>query len=306
MPDRPEATGRLRGRVTRAGVAAAALLATVGLLLAPLPPTLLGPWQGKLLDLGHVPLFAVLVVVLRLTFRVSLVWPLLVAVVVAAGAEVVQPRFGRTRDWVDFAGGALGAFSGVAALLAWKSRRSPRRLALFLLLTLALPAWPVAHALPYIRDTIAGRRAFPVLIDFTTDDQQLRWEVKQATVGRDGAVELRPGGDVFSWFAFRPVKGDFRGYGYLCCELEVVGESVDLVTSVRTAAGGGSRTNHAQVGRRYPPGGYVLRFELAALEAWAEKRGEPLDLADVRWIQFFVVKVPAPRTVVMRRVWLER
>lgn len=283
-----------------------ALAGVVALLLAPLPPTFLGPWQGKILDLGHVPLFAALVVVLRLAFRVRLVWPLVAALVVAALAEVVQPHFGRTRDWADFVGGALGSLAGVTAVLAWKSRRSPRRLALFILLTLALPAWPVAVALPYIRDAVAGRRAFPVLIDFSTDDQFKRWETQQASVGRDGTVELRPGGDIFSWVAFRPAKCDFRGYGYLCCELEVVGGPVDWVTSVRTAKADGKHTSRGQVGRRFAPGGHVVRIELASLEAWAEARGEPMNLADVRWIQFFTMNLSAPRTVVLRRVWLER
>jgi hypothetical protein len=269
-------------RILRSLLGLLALAGVVALLLAPLPPTLLGPWQGKILDLGHVPLFALLVVVLRFAFRVPLVWPLLLAVVVAGLAEVVQPRFGRTRDWVDFVGGALGSLAGVTSVLAYQSRRSPRRLALFLLLTLALPAWPVAHALPYLRDTVAGRRAFPVLIDFTTDDQLKRWEVHQASVGRDGTVELRPGGDIFSWVAFRPMKGDFRGYGYLCCEFEVVGESVDWVTSVRTAKADGRHTSHGQVGWRFAPGGHAVRIELASLEVWAANRGEPMNLADVR------------------------
>src|SRR5262245_39449559 len=125
-----------------------ALGGVVALLLAPFPPTLLGPWQGKILDLGHVPLFAVLVVALRFAFRTRLVWPLLVAVVVAGLAEVIQPYFGRTRDWVDFLNGVLGSLAGATAVLAVRHRRSSRRLAFFLLLTLAFPAWPVVHAAP--------------------------------------------------------------------------------------------------------------------------------------------------------------
>ena len=203
----------------------------------------------------------------------------------------------------DFVYGALGALAGATAARAWQHRRSPRRLVIYSALTLALPAWPAAEVVPYVRDTIAGRRAFPVLIDFSTDEQLRRWEVQQAAITRDGRLELLPGDDVFSYGAFRPVKGDFRGYRWLCCEFVVVGGPVDLVTSVRTATGDGRHTSHAQLGRHFAPGDYLVRFDL---ESMAKGAREPLNLAEVRWIQFFVVKIPEPRTVVFRRVWLEQ
>src|SRR5262245_11348990 len=138
-----------RRRFARRLVSPLALAAVAALLLAPLPSAWMGPWQGKILDLGHVPLFAVLVVVLRGTGN-SLGLSLLAAVAVAGVAEVVQPHVGRTGDWGDFARGVLGALAGAAAVRAWQRRRSPRRLAGYLALVVALPAWPVAVALPYL------------------------------------------------------------------------------------------------------------------------------------------------------------
>ena len=68
------------------------------LLLAPLPTGWRAGWREKLLDFGHVPLFAVLVVALRGGLGVRPGWSVLVAVAAAGLVEVIQPAVGRTGD----------------------------------------------------------------------------------------------------------------------------------------------------------------------------------------------------------------
>ena len=286
-------------------IAPGALVAVAALLVAPLPSGFLGIWQAQLLDFGHVPLFAALVVALRVGWGPPLYRALGLALAVAGLAEVVQPWVGRTGDWSDFLRGALGALAGAAAVRGCEARRSRLRLAGYATLALALVAWPVVEIAPYVADTVEGVRAFPVLADCSTDRELLRWQCEQATLTRDadGArLDLLAGPDVFPRAALRLAVSDFRGYRRLCCAFRVVGEPVDLVISVRTGAEGGGST-HAQVGRRYEDGDHVVRLDLAALSARARPR--PLDLADVRYLQFFTVRPPATRTVVLNRIWLE-
>jgi hypothetical protein len=83
----------------------------------------------------------------------------------------------------------------------------------------------------------------------------------------------------------------------------VIGGPLELVISVRTGTGDPRRTTHAQVGRTYAEGDHVVRLDLGALTAAA--RPDPLDLSDVRYVQFFTVRPESPRTVLLSRVWLE-
>lgn len=300
----PGAAGR-RTRPGRGLIAWVALVAVTALLLAPLPPHWLGPWQGRLLDFGHVPLLAALVLALRAGLG-SLPRALLLALGVAALAEVVQPLVGRTGDWIDLLRGSLGALAGAAAIRAYEVRRRPGGALGYSLLAVALPVWPVVEITPYVADTVEGARSFPTLADFSTEHEMLRWECEQATLARDegGArLELAPGPGDFSYAALRPVVGDFRGYRRLCCEFRAVDGPAELFVSVRTGTGGPNGTTHAQVGRRYEAGGHLVRLDLAALREGARPR--PLDLSDVRYVQLFAYKLPQPRTIVLSRVWLE-
>jgi hypothetical protein len=280
-------------------------VATVALLLVPLPADCLGIWQGKLLDFGHVPLFAAFVLALRIGWGLSLGRALALAILSAGLAEIVQPWAGRTGDWADFLRGGLGALAAAAAIRAYKSRKTPLRAAGYLALGFAFVVWPVVEVAPYAIDTVEGRREFPVLAEFSTERDLLRWECTQATLAldADGArLELFSGSGEYSGAALRPAVSDFSGYRRLCWEFRVAGEPADLVVSVRTSAGG-EKTAHAQVGRRYGVGTHVARFDLAAMAA----RGQPspLDLSNVRYVQLFAVRLTETRTVVLHRVWLE-
>jgi hypothetical protein len=304
----PESPAEQRGQRLIARIAAlTAVAATAGLLLAPIPDRLLGVWQGQILDFGHVPLFAALVLALRVGMGSPLWRPLFAAIALAGLAEVVQPFVGRTGDWVDFLRGTLGALSAGAAIRAWESRRARVRACAYLALALALPVWPIIEITPYLTDEMTGRRAFPVLASFSTDHELLRWECEQATLtrGEPGCrVDFLTGPAEYSGVALRPIVCDFRDYRWLCCEFEVIGAPLELATSIRTGMNDPNRTTHTDIAQRCSGGHHIARLDLAAMAA--QGRPEPLDLSDVRSVILFVVRPQESRTIVLTRVWLER
>jgi hypothetical protein len=281
-----------------------AAVAAAGLLLMPRPARWLGVWHGELLDLGHVPLFAALVFILRFGAGLALGRSVLLVVGFAALAEVVQPWFGRSGGWADFLTGALGALAAAAAVRAREARGWAR--VAYAAAAVAAVAWPVAEAAPYLADTFDGREAFPVLADFSTDREFRRWVGDQAELTRAGAglrLDLLPGPEPYSSGALRPVVPDFRGYRWLYCSFEVVGGPLELVFSVRSSVPGRDGTTHAQAEAEYAGGRHIVRLDLAALAARA--RPAPLDLSDVRYVQLFILRPTEMRTVVVSRVWLE-
>src|SRR5262245_22953560 len=81
-------TTRMRARTKALGTAAALALVT-GLLLMPLPRRWEGPWQSKLFDLGHVPLFFALTLFLWRMLNRSWAWALGIALGLGGLAELV-------------------------------------------------------------------------------------------------------------------------------------------------------------------------------------------------------------------------
>jgi hypothetical protein len=280
-------------------------VAALGLLFIPLPTGWLGVWQGQLLDFGHVPLFAVLVAALRTGWGVPLRTALLGAIGLAGLVEVGQPLVGRNGDWADFWRGCAGAVSAAAAIRARDAHRSPLRRAGYAALAVALLAGPVIEVAPYLADTVDGYRAFPVLADFSTDRQLRRWEHDQTALARTeggGRLEFVPGPGEYASAALRPMRADFSGHRWLCAELHVTDAPLDLFVSIRTGMNAGG-TTHVDVEQRYAVGAHVVRLDLAALAV--RGRPAPLDLSDVRYAIFFMIRPREPRAIVLTRVWLE-
>ncbi|QDU24194.1 hypothetical protein [Urbifossiella limnaea] len=189
---------------------------------------------------------------------------------------------------------------------AWDARRGRGGRLSYAVLALGLLVWPVAEVAPYLADTVDGRSTFPTLADFRTEREVRRWVCDQAAVTRDGGagrVILLPGPEPYSSAALRPVVPDFRGHRWLCWAFRVGDRPVTLVVSVRSGAGRGAGTTHVQVERQFLAGDHVLRLDLGDLAP--QTRPAPLDLADVRYVQLFVVRTPEPVTLDVSRVWLE-
>jgi hypothetical protein len=280
-------------------------VAALGLLFAPLPTGWLGVWQGQLLDFGHVPLFAALVVALRTGWGAPLWMALLGAISLAGLVEVGQPLVGRNGDWADFFRGCAGALSAAVAIRARNRCASRARRAGYAALAVTLLAGPVIEVAPFFADTVDGYRAFPVLADFSTDRQLLRWERDQTTLARTeggGRLEFVPGPGEYASAALRPMRSDFSDHRWLCAELHVTDAPLDLFVSIRTGMNAGG-TTHVDVEQRYAVGAHAVRLDLAALAA--RGRPAPLDRSDVRYVIFFVIRPREPRAIVLTRVWLE-
>jgi hypothetical protein len=304
----PRATNHVRLFAAALAVAVVALL-----LLMPLPFAWHGRWQSRLLDLGHVPLFAALTLWLWLVLRGRLLVPVVVSLVVAGLAEIIQPLFGRTGDLLDFVRGALGTFAAAALVRAWQGPRTIGRVAAYVLAALALVAWPLADEGPYLLDAWRGYRAFPTLADFGTAGELLRWDCHQAVLERRpdpdrpggwlGRLDLLPGDNPYPGATLEPILADWTGYRQVCCSFRVDGNALRLVFGVRTASSELGRTTHYQFEKVYAPGEHQACIDLG--RAAGNARPLPLDLARVRYFHVFAYSHDCPATVRLQRVWLE-
>ena len=128
-------------------IALAFLLAA---LLVPLPHVWSTGWHGELLNRLHVPLFALFGLVLP----ARRAW---IAIVIAAIAELVQPWFGRSASFIDFAWGALG----ITAAMLWHAQGLWQRW-IAVLVTIAPPLVWLAQV--HLAQNEAEKQ-FPVLLD---------------------------------------------------------------------------------------------------------------------------------------------
>lgn len=298
-------------------VAAGGLAVVLFLLLVPLPRSWQGGWQGKLLDLGHVPLFAALTLCLWAAFRGPWYWPAAVGVVVAGLGEIGQlllpARMGRTADVPDFLRGAAGALAAGLVIRAWQGPRTRPRLLAHAAAVLLLVAWPVAEVTPWLLDAWEGYRAFPTLCAFDAGGPSRRWQCEQAMLtcvsdptsatGWAGRLEFLPGADEYPSAALEQVVRDWRGYRRLRWSLVVEGGPLTVVFSVRDGPDARGRTSHFQVEQDYTAGAHEGGVDLAPAAARARER--VVDLSNVRWVQVFVYRPKSPRVIRLHRIWLE-
>lgn len=305
--------GEQGGRAAGLAVAGAAVAATAMLLLAPLPRAWEGGWRGQLLDLGHVPLFATLTLTLGREGGGRWHWPTLLALTLAALAEVAQPFLGRSGSVADFLRGAAGVLAAATLLRAARGPRTWPRLVGHGLAALALVALPVGLEAPKLLDAAEGLRDFPTLADFRADRRLLRWECQQAMLTRveapgnpgerAGRLEFRPGPAPYPGATLEHVVRDLRDYRCLCWSFVVEGGPLTLTFSVRGGPDSGGVTSHYQFGREYGPGEHTAVMDLSRAARLGEEG--PLDLADLSWSQVFAVRPREATSVYLLRVWVE-
>jgi hypothetical protein len=302
----------MRARTKALGAAAALALVT-GLLLMPLPHRWEGPWQSKLFDLGHVPLFFALTLCLWLTLNRSWAWALGIALGLGGLAELVQGYFGRTGSLLDFVRDVLGAALAVVVVRAWQGPRTGPRLAGHALAAVALLAWPVADAAPRLLDAYEGYREFPTLADFATPRQMIRWECNQATLRRvpdpgqpsgwSARLELLTGPKQYPGAVLQPVVRDWSGRRRLCCSFTVPDKPLVVVLSVRGRNGAGSSSTHYDFGETYAAGKHTVRLDLDKVARKA--RPGRLDLSGISEVLVFTIRPDQTRILYLNRVWLE-
>jgi hypothetical protein len=276
------------------------------LLLIPLPQSHRYRLVAGLLDLGHVPLMAALAwAMLRVLGRRG--WVLGAAVGLAAGGEFLQwlaPS--RSPDWGDFVHGSIGA------VLAWiwtgPSRGATLRRASA---TAVLLAVPLVDRGPSFYDVAAGHLQFPVLADFSTRAQEMRWSGHGAKVTREqdaighwvGRMTFLPGKNDFPGAEFFPIEPDWSSYRELLLTLEV-DVPIELCVSIkdrRVEQGYAHRFNDR---RRLTPGEQTIRWNLEEVARGAG--AAPLDRTRMDCVNLFVENREQSGSIVIRSLRLEK
>ncbi len=239
------------------------LAALACLLLVPLPNGYRAIWFGDLSDMVHVPLFAIITFLL-----VRFCWPnwrltvVVIAFLLAAGAEVVQPLFGRSASWRDLAYDTVGIAIAMVTLqrqwpLPWRSA-----------LVAALLMWPLAHVGPVLLDGYRAWRSFPVLADFDgpfCDRRWLRKRVRLQPAGGVAVVEFEAAPEQGAGMILLPVVRNWTGYQRLVIDFSFEGEPLLFLISVRDGKKLPPEVPRFDLWRHYQPGKHHVEIDLEEL-----------------------------------------
>lgn len=289
------------------------VLATAALLFMPLPNFWKTPWRSKVLDLGHIPLFALLTICLHRSGILGR-WSVLgLATIIAGVGELAQLAVHRSADVFDFLRGVTGALLAIVWLRVLDRPRNVQRLCGNFALAVALLAWPVADALPKLWDAYTAYRSFPVLCDFQSRWESTRWMKDHVRMDRVpdergserwlGRMEFCPNARGSSGAVLFPVVRDWTNYRQLCCEFSFTGDPLSILISIRDGRKVSEPLKRFDLDREYTAGDHRVSIDLSTLA-----RGEqfaPLDLSRVESFHFVVQHVGEPRTVYLRSVRLE-
>ena len=282
-----------------------AVLGTGILLVIPIPDARHHRIVTGMLNLGHIPLFAV-VAFIAFTVLGRNLWTVAALVALVTGGELIQGLApGRTPDIDDLVHGLLGV--GITWVWTGKSRwsRFPRRE----LATVALMLLPIYQIGPGLLDVGLGLWQFPMLCDFTTPGQERRWipngvrirEVQWPDGTTVGRLAFRPNRWEYPGSEFIPVLCDWRGYSALEIEIES-SELIPLLLTVRDQRPEQSYDGRFNLSYHYPPGKHVIRLPLEAIRT--APKDAPLDLSRMDSVNFFIEQKDTPRTMIIRQIRL--
>ena len=284
-------------------VTAAAVALTVRL-----PPQWSTPRLGHVGDLGHFFLFGGLTLGFWWLLGRRMGAALAAAVVLNAAGEMAQLLTGRHADVADFLRGLAGSLVVVICLHALRRPWSYPRLGAYLLLVLALSAWPILEGIPYGADIYDEYRRFPVLCDFQSPWQTTRWECVGAELRRVESPGPQGGWagriviyDKDGAAVLYPVMSDWSGYRRVCCELST-GEHEVPVTILLGTISGNRIVTREQAGR-YGPGACRVTMELRPADDPASMA--PMDLSRVYCLILAAGEPGKPPALLVQRVYLE-
>lgn len=314
---RPPGPGRSLGRLRTTPVALLLLSGALAFFFLPLNlPILAGP--RELHAFVHVGFFALLGAFVTRRLRlprtsgstvrpIDLLPALLPALVLGGAIELVQPLVGRSASWGDwFVDGAGALLGGTWAL---RSGMPGRRTLLVLAGTVVAAALAVPAA--SLVDRALALRAFPVLGDFESPLETLRWNrgVRTDERARTGThalrIELLPG--PWSGATLERSFGDWNRARSFAFSVYVPPEDPPLrwVVTVRDRTGwargdaASDRFDHVFV---LGPGWNDL--EIPVEDIRRAPAGRMLDLDDLTSVIFFTPQPRAPRTVYLDAVRL--
>jgi hypothetical protein len=276
--------------------AAALLLGATVLLLVPLRFDYRARWYSAAQDACHVPLFGLL------TFLwVKYGWPQRQKIVIgftavmAGVAELVQPWFGRSASWSDFALGGIGI--AIAAVWLGNPRRPWRRTAW----TALLVAWPLWVTGPVLVDAGWSWLNFPVLARDQSPLGKQRWWLEGVQMTHDASqLTFGPNPQGSSAVLF-PVVRDWTGYRWLDVDFAFEGEPLLFLISVRDGKRLPPELPRFDLWRRYSAGRHHVRIDLDELQRGG--RFPPIDLQHVQSLHL-VAYGEQSRIVVLERIEL--
>jgi hypothetical protein len=297
-------------RNVRFGSAALVLGLVAVVLVMPLPNHYRSPWLQKLMDLGHVPLFALLMVCVWLLVRRRIWLAIGIVTAMAIAAEIGQGFAGRSQDPLDILRSLIGAAIGALALHLFRRPIRWRSITTGLVAVLALAAWPIWDSVPVLIDAVWAYRAFPVLSDFSSPWEARRWLLTGAVLERQPAADLgRPwigqlhvdasGGAAILF----PVVRDWSSYQRLSVTFSFAGDPLDILISVRDGRPVAPPRRRFDLEQRYTAGKHGVVIDL--VELGAGTRFAPLDLSRVQSFHFVVTQSAGPRTLFVHSVTLE-
>lgn len=288
------------------------LVAAIAILLTPLPSRWTDAWRYKLLDLGHIPLFACLL--FWLGWVLGKRWKLAscILIALAAAGELIQDRFGRSGNLPDFLRSLIGLALGLVIVHFAGGARTAQRFGRAALWVMVLLAWPAWEGGPVIANAIDSWARFPVLADFWRNWRMGDWEAYNARLTRV-PNPLQPGAwaariDFFApaeytGVLFRPVICDWRGYTELCLEVVCDGPPVRMTMvakDFRREMDYFDRFNFTSV---YETGRNLRRIPLSAIHSGP--KNPPLNLAEVQSLNFYCSNTKAAAALSIARLWLE-
>lgn len=286
-------------------------LALVGLLV-PLPNDYRCPWLFKCLDLGHVPLFFLITFCLAKVLGNRRITAIGLAALLAVLIEIVQSQIDRSGDVWDVVRGWIGIT--IAALILYVPFR-PRRWQPFVLtatLAILLLIWPIYDCGPVIVDAVSAYRSFPVLSDFQSRWEPLRWYIDGARLARQatderqqtwaGCLQLQPGKESSGVILF-PVKRDWSHYDRVTCEFSFSGDPLRVLISIRDGRKVHPPQRRFDLEKDFSAGRHCVVIDLHALAEG--KEFAPIDLTHIQSFHFAAKELNQPRTLWLHRLELE-
>ncbi len=280
-----------------------ALLVAAGLLMIPIPSARHHRFLTAVLNLGHVPLFALLAwIIFGVLGRSWIAFGALVMlVVVGEWIQVWAP--GRTPDWSDAEHGVVGV------ALAWLAGWSGKRKLVPWILGGAMMLVPIVRLGPELADGVVGWREFPTLASFDWSFQSERWKTHGASIERVVLADGLPAGQLrlddrveYPGAELVPVVVDWRGWKTLCLEFEIDRPATLLVTirDQRSTNGFAERFNAE---KRFEAGRH--RWDWSLSEIAKTPGGRDLDLSKIDSINLFVDRRDWESRIQVVRVWLK-
>ncbi len=292
-------------------------------VLAPLALALLAPldiqrniaWWEALLDLAHVPVFALVTWLLYATNpagllprRAALTFAVITALVAAAGIELLQSCTGRSASLNDLANGAFGI---AAAALVLTHRPVFAALILFAALLNTLP--------PLVAQTRARlwrAQHFPMLGDFESDAELPLWLTDEHDLLLSGAPRervplhatrgrfaLRVPGRQVNWPGVRLLCADQDWSRYSTLAFDLYSEDGGFTLAVRIDdAGSSGHHDRFNTALTVQPGANSFRLPFTEITRTPTRA---LDLRKIRRLVFFELHAAQPHTFYLDNVRLE-